>query len=72
MNELLKGLIGAELTLLGIPNQAWPKVAAPEIEKVWLLGEKHRHDGVQQAVNADDDTRPQIEFSTSDYRSAAG
>jgi hypothetical protein len=66
MNELLKGLIDAELTLLGVIGQA-------------TQGEPPVRTGIAQgkgAVDASepnkDDSHPSVAFDQSDYRTAAG
>ncbi|ANN76622.1 hypothetical protein [Bordetella flabilis] len=72
MNELLKGLIGAELTLLGVPNQAWSQVDARALDPVWLPTGADGERAVQQGVSIKEEASSQVQFNTDHYRIAAG
>jgi hypothetical protein len=72
MNELLKGLIGAELTLLGVPNQAWPEVHTLAPTPLWSSGGVSGERAVQPGVNTADEAPSQVQFSADHYRIAAG
>jgi hypothetical protein len=75
MNELLKGLIGAELTLLGVPNQALPKSVASEPDRALphtaSQRETHGEQPVQLAESRTGESSA-VQFSESHYRIAAG
>jgi hypothetical protein len=69
MNELLKGLIGAELTLLGVSGQ----IAQDEPSAGGSHGKSATGKGA--AAAGEDDTegsRPSVSFNQCDYRTAAG
>jgi hypothetical protein len=72
MNELLKGLIGAELTLLGVPNQAWSQLDARALDPVWLPAGADGERVVQQGVSIADDASSPLQFNADHYRIAAG
>lgn len=74
MNELFKGLIGAELTLLGVPNQALPQSVASEPVRV-LPRIDARAAAVATAIqqgDSSDGKKSDVEFLESHYRIAAG
>ncbi|ARP85508.1 hypothetical protein [Bordetella genomosp. 9] len=71
MNELFKGLIGAELTLLGVPNPAMPvgMTAEPARALPRALAREAAH-SVQEDDSAPDAAK--VKFDESHYRIAAG
>jgi hypothetical protein len=71
MIELLKGLIGAELTLVGVPNQALPDSIAAAPQRALPRTESRHADDVQEPESKTGQAAA-IKFSESDYRSAAG
>ncbi|CAM3794450.1 hypothetical protein BOSP111201_25785 [Bordetella sputigena] len=74
MNEFFKGLIGAELTLLGVSNQALPQSVASEPARV-LPRTESRAARVTTVVQQDEsavDGKASVEFNESHYRIAAG
>lgn len=75
MNELFKGLIGAELTLLGVPNQALPQSVASEPARVLPRIDATRATAMAAAIQQIDSNavgKADIEFHESHYRIAAG
>jgi hypothetical protein len=71
MIELLKGLIGAELTLLGVPNQALPQSVSSELARRLPITEPHTDVSVQPADSSPSEAS-QAQFHESHYRIAAG
>jgi hypothetical protein len=74
MYELFKGLIGAELTLLGVPNQALPQSVASEPVRALPRIDAHATavtPAIAQGESAVDE-KPGVEFHESHYRIAAG
>ncbi|HTK01039.1 MAG TPA: hypothetical protein VL522_15525 [Bordetella sp.] len=74
MNELLKGLIGAELGLLGVPNKALPQSVASEPVRV-LPHIDARAEALAAAVQKEHGQpreKAAVEFTQSHYRIAAG
>ncbi|WP_145925262.1 hypothetical protein [Bordetella sp. H567] len=71
MNELLKGLIGAELTLLGIPSQPGASSATEDSSAA-----KADHGGTSGAssdtAHKPDEAGSRINFTQRDYRTAGG
>ncbi|AOB32571.1 hypothetical protein AKI39_20290 [Bordetella sp. H567] len=75
MNELFKGLIGAELTLLGVPNQALPPSVAAQPERRLPRIDPRGDAAAAGAIQPFDSSASQgtgVEFSESHYRIAAG
>lgn len=74
MNELFKGLIGAELTLLGVPNQALPQNMMSEPARA-LPRVDARAAELAAAIQQTDSKREApaaVEFNESHYRINAG
>lgn len=71
MNELLKGLIGAELTLLGIPSQpgSSPATEASPAQETNHGGTASSSGGTARKP---EDERARISFTQGDYRTAGG
>ncbi|ARP83410.1 hypothetical protein CAL12_23055 [Bordetella genomosp. 8] len=74
MNELFKGLIGAELTLLGVSNQALPQSVASEPARALPRTEPRGARPAEsiQRVESTVDGKAAVEFNESHYRIAAG
>lgn len=75
MNELFKGLIGAELTLLGVSNQALPQSVASEPKRVLPRIDARSATASQSVIQENDrpaGDKPEVEFHENHYRIAAG
>ena len=74
MNELFKGLIGAELTLLGISNQALPQSVASEPVRALPRVDARAPAPVAAVQQTDSagDKQSAVEFHERHYRIAAG
>jgi hypothetical protein len=75
MNELFKGLIGAELTLLGVPNQSLPTSVASEPARALPRIDARAEAAAAPVVQPLDSSArhaADVEFNESHYRIAAG